>query len=269
MREMPKAVKRDSRLYRADLLETKMRHLVCKIIHKASLLCGAGVLVVACSVGEPGQIHDPNEAANRKMHEFNKRFDRNFVGPIAGAYGKAVPGGADSALSNLSEHVAVPGEIVNSLLQLNFEEAILNTIRFSFNTVFGLGGLYDFATVAGVEDVDTDFGETLYVLGFPEGEYVELPGFGPSTERAAYGMVVDFFLDPLGRVLPKGSSKFTVPLYFVDKVGDRHNYAETVDSILYDSEDSYAIQRSIYLQNRRYKLEGGVSIDDLEDPYAD
>ncbi|MCP5072546.1 MAG: VacJ family lipoprotein [Rhodobacteraceae bacterium] len=246
-----------------------MLNSVCILLRRTAILGWVGVLVAACSVGKPGQVHDPNEAANRKMHAFNKRLDKNFVGPIAGAYGKAVPGSADSAISNLAEHIAVPGEIVNSLLQLNFEEAVLNTIRFSFNTVFGLGGLYDFATAAGVEDVDTDFGETLYVLGFPEGEYVELPGFGPSTERAAYGMVVDFFLDPLGKVLPKGSGKVTVPLYFVDKVGDRHQYADTVDGILYESEDSYAIQRSIYLQNRRFKLGGGVNLDDLEDPYAD
>ncbi len=214
-------------------------------------------------------MHDPNESTNRKVHNFNKGLDKHLVSPVARAYGTVVPPSADSAISNLAEHIAIPGEVANSLLQLNIEAAVVNTIRFAVNTVFGLGGLYDFATAAGMEDIETDFGETLYVLGFPEGQYVELPAFGPSTERAAYGLVVDFFLDPLNSVLPKGSSKVTIPLYVVDKVGDRHQYADVINGILYDSEDSYITQRTIYLQNRRFKLNRGVNLEDLEDPYAE
>ena len=37
-------------------------------------------------------------------------------------------------------------------------------------------------------------------------------------------------------------------------MGDRGNYSDTIDSILYESADSYAQSRLIYLQNRRFEL---------------
>ena len=237
----------------------------------ASLLL-AFVILVGCTSGQPTQpIHDPQENANRKVHRFNKALDKNLFSPVATGYGAVVPIRADKAISNFAEHVSIPGEVVNSLLQFDIQSVVINTIRFTVNSVFGLGGLYDFASEAGVPDVETDFGETLYVLGFPEGEYVELPAFGASTERAAWGLTVDFFLDPLNFILPSSAAKYKTPLFIVDKLGDRHQYADVINGILYESEDSYTTQRTIYLQNRRFKLGGRqtISDDNLEDPYAD
>ncbi len=227
-------------------------------------------LVTACTAAPPSQgIYDPDEAANRKVHNFNKALDRNLVAPVARGYGKTVPLRADRAISNLASHLAIPGEVVNSALQLNFKDVTINTIRFATNTVFGLGGLFDFATAAGMkQDVDTDFGKTLAVYGVPEGRYLEVPIYGPRTERETYGIVVDFFLDPVGNLLPSSARKVTFPLYVVDKVGDRNEYDDAINGILYESEDSYATARSIYLQNRRFSIGGTVDLDNLEDPYA-
>lgn len=225
----------------------------------------------ACSQPPPGQdIWDPEEPANRRVHAFNKSLDRHLLAPVAKGYGAVVPGGVDRSVSNLANHLSIPGEIVNSTIQLDFEAVTINTIRFLTNTVFGLGGLFDFATAAGMEeDVDTDFGETLFKYGFPEGQYLEVPLFGPRTERETYGLVVDFFIDPVGTVLPSGARKVTVPLYIADKVGDRNEFDDVISGILYGSEDSYVTARSLYLQNRRFKLQGSaVDVDDLEDPYA-
>lgn len=236
------------------------------------LLPFAAVLALsACSSPPAGvAIHDPDEAQNRKVHAFNKAVDKNLVAPIARGYGATVPLQADRAISNVASNLAIPGEIVNSTLQLNFEDVITNTIRFVTNTVFGLGGLVDAATLLGMEeDVDTDFGETLYVYGFPEGRYLEVPFYGPRTERETYGIVVDFFIDPVGNVLPSSARKVTFPLYIVDKIGDRHEYDDVINGILYESEDSYSTARSLYLQNRRFQLGGQVDLNDLEDPYAD
>jgi len=59
-------------------------------------------------------------------------------------------------------------------------------------------------------------------------------------------------------------------------LGDRSRYSDTVDSILYESADSYAQARLLYLQNRRFELgqTGGAENDDAfldpyEDPYAE
>ena len=227
-------------------------------------------LVTACTAAPPSQsLYGPGEAAKPKGHNFNKAVDRNLGATVARGYGKTVPLGADRAISNLASHLAIPGEVVNSALQLNFKDVTINTIRFATNTVFGLGGLFDFATAAGMtQDVDTDFGKTLAVYGVPEGRYLEVPIYGPRTERETYGIVVDFFLDPVGNLLPSSARKVTFPLYVVDKVGDRNEYDDAINGILYESEDSYATARSIYLQNRRFSIGGTVDLDNLEDPYA-
>jgi phospholipid-binding lipoprotein MlaA len=52
----------------------------------------------------------------------------------------------------------------------------------------------------------------------------------------------------------------------LSRVGDRYTYSDFVDSILYESADSYAQSRLFYLQNRRFDL-GETSDDDAFDPY--
>jgi len=248
----------------------KMKRMLLSVVTRTAQLALVGMIIAACSVTTPGIANDPDERANRKVHRFNKALDKNLVEPVAKVYGAVVPPSADSNISNFAANLAIPGEILNSTLQLNFEDVATNTIRFAVNTIFGIGGLFDAATALGMEeDVQTDFGETLYVYGFPEGRYLELPVYGPKTERATYGLVVDFFIDPINHLLPRGSQKITFPAYVVDKVGDRNQYSDVINGILYDSEDSYSTARTIYLQNRRFKLHGGINLDELEDPYAD
>ena len=50
-------------------------------------------------------------------------------------------------------------------------------------------------------------------------------------------------------------------------LSDRGRYAETIDSVLYESADSYAQARLIYLQNRRFELGDEGSGDEI-DPFA-
>ena len=49
-------------------------------------------------------------------------------------------------------------------------------------------------------------------------------------------------------------------------VGDRGRYAATVDSVLYDSADSYSTARGFYLQNRRFELGDGDAAEEI-DPF--
>ncbi|MEJ6709070.1 MAG: VacJ family lipoprotein [Amylibacter sp.] len=242
-------------------------------IYSFRALISVAALAVLAACSPPSSktaIHDPDEAENRKVHNFNKALDKHLVAPIARGYGKTVPFEADRAISNVAANLAIPGEIVNSLLQFNLEDVATNTIRFATNTIFGLGGIFDAATAFGMEeDVETDFGETLAVYGFPEGRYLEVPVYGPRTERETYGLVVDFFLDPVGNFLPSEARQVTFPLYVVDKVGDRNEYDDAINGILYDSEDSYVAARSLYLQNRRFNIGSSAdNLEDLEDPYA-
>ncbi|KNG94705.1 hypothetical protein ATO11_04755 [Pseudaestuariivita atlantica] len=219
--------------------------------------------------GAPGEFNDPYEAANRKRHEFNKRIDRTLVRPVARRVSKGDGDGtAGRVVSNFASNLSMPQAVVNHVLQGDLNNATRMTARFLLNSTFGFGGLADIATEAGLPEEDTDFGATLHAWGVGEGAYLELPVFGPSTERDAAGMVVDLFTDPLGSVLTARQANIARAARIAGKVADRGRFGDTLDSILYDSADSYAQARLIYLLNRRDEL-GVEAEDDFIDPYED
>ena len=230
-------------------------------------------VMAACSTPGPGEvsdtgIFDPAEENNRSVHAFNKTFDRVLFRPTARGFTTIVPDPVEVALLNFAANLSEPGDTVNYLLQGRFPEAGRSAGRFAINTIFGLGGFFDGATELGIAPTDTDFGETLHVWGVPEGAYVELPFFGPSTERDAVGVLADFFTNPLSLTLqlPLDNPGFYVSV--VERTIDRGRFSDTVDSILYESADSYAQARLIYLQNRRFQL-GGIDAEGFIDPYLD
>ncbi|MFW2541132.1 VacJ family lipoprotein [Primorskyibacter sp. 2E107] len=223
------------------------------------------MMVAACSVpgpgGAPEGIHDPHEATNRKIHAFNQRLDKNSVNGAGAAYVRSVPEGVRRNISNFADTFATPGYVVNQVLQGRPGRATTNTVRFVINATLGFGGLADVAADLGLEEDDTDFGETLYVWGAPEGAYQELPILGPSTERDSAGRVVDLFTNPLSYTIPAPEKYSGTVATYLDKLGQRATYSDTYDSLMYESADSYAQLRLIYLQNRRYELGGDAGED--------
>jgi phospholipid-binding lipoprotein MlaA len=239
----------------------------------ALALCLAAGLA-ACGPAPVAQgISDPLERQNRAMHEVNKALDRNAVRPVAEAYGDAVPAPGRRAISNIGSNVALPSHIVNNLLQGDPAGASTNLLRFAVNTTIGIGGIFDPATALGAPRVDADFGETLHRWGVGEGNYVELPVIGPSTERDLAGMLVDVFLNPVRFLLPDLEANWATGFQITAGIGNRDRFSDTIDSVLYDSADSYAQTRLLYLQNRRFELgQGGLAedfVDPYEDPYAE
>ncbi|WP_243695838.1 MlaA family lipoprotein [Rhodovulum marinum] len=229
-------------------------------------------VLAGCAAPIPGGVSDPYEVQNRGVHDFNVALDRALVRPAATSYGRVVPDPVRTAFSNFSANLSLPGKVLNSLLQLRPGDAAQNTTRFFVNTTIGLGGLLDPATPMGAPEIDTDFGETLHVWGVAEGNYVELPFLGPSTGRDTLGAVVDLAINPLGH-LPRADQRETATgLRVLSGLGARYDRSELIDSILYDSADSYAQTRQTYLQNRRFQLGRGATpdyFDPYEDPYAD
>ncbi len=214
----------------------------------------------------PGDVFDPFEENNRQTHELNRALDKALVRPVGVGYTKIVPDDLEDSIGNFAANLGTPGTVVNNLLQGDLEGAFTNTMRFVFNTTLGFGGLFDVASDFQIEEVKADFGQTLYVWGVPEGAYIELPVLGPSTERAAVGRAVDLFTNPLSYVLPSPEKYIGTGAGVASKVGDRGRYAETVDSVLYNSADSYSQARGIYLQNRRFELGDGDAAEEI-DPF--
>lgn len=233
----------------------------------------AVILLAGCAAQDPGAtvtrdgISDPFEERNRNVHEFNKAVDRAVLRPLSRGYTQTVPEDLRLVANNFASNLSTPGLVVNNLLQGNFKGALTNTYRFAINSTIGFAGLVDVGDITGVAEVDTDFGETLHVWGAKEGHYVELPFRGPSTQRDAVGHVVDLFTNPLSSVLSGTQNDIRIGAQVLDVIADRGRFGDTIDSVLYDSADSYAQSRLIYLQNRRFTL-GRSGAATYDDPYA-
>ncbi|MEM9852899.1 MAG: VacJ family lipoprotein [Pseudomonadota bacterium] len=221
-------------------------------------LAGCFALLAAlmgCAAPPPkAEVNDPFETQNRRIHEFNKSLDKNIVRPLSFAYGENVNESFRILASNFSSNLGLPGTILNNTLQGDLGAAAANSGRFILNTTIGIGGLADPAGEFGLREQGSDFGETLHVWGVGEGVYIESPIFGPSTTRDTVGRVVDFVIDPLNSVIKAPESYYTTGTKVASGLGTRYRFANTVDSILYESADSYAQSRLIYLQNRRFDL---------------
>lgn len=231
----------------------------------------AMLLLAGCAATPPGETFwDPNEAVNRKTHAFNVEIDQALFGSLGDK--ASLPEPVIRAVSNFSNNLGLPGKVLNSVLQGRAEPAAENTLRFLVNSIMGVGGLFDPAgNEFGLPEHDTDFGETLYVWGVNEGAYMELPVIGPSTERDAFGKLVDAFIDPMGFVMTPRQKTIARVARVGKKLGDRLRFGSSVNSVLHDSADSYAQSRLIYLQNRRYDLGQSTdadAFDPYEDPYA-
>lgn len=244
------------------------------------MLLMAAAALSACAKQSPeaqaaGQVFDPYEDTNRAIHSFNRGVDRYAFRPASKGYVAVVPPDIVQAFNNFAVNISMPGQAVNLLLQGKPKESGIALSRFVINSVLGVAGLGDPSSDLNIPYVDTDFGETLHVWGVNEGAYVELPFYGPSTARDSVGVVVDFFTNPITFARQNPADNIGVYAEIVRRMGDRGTYSDTIDSILYQSADSYAQARLIYLQNRRFQLGGdqseyeGVYGDPYEDPYDD
>ncbi len=215
----------------------------------------------------PDGVYDPYERQNRKVHAFNRGLDRAIVRPAAIGYSTILPDEIEDSVGHFAKNLGQPSVVVNSVLQGDFRGAGISTVRFLTNSVLGIGGLFDVATDFDVPQHDTDFGETLYVWGVGEGAYLELPVLGPSTQRNTAGKVVDLFTNPLSYTLESPEAYYGTIAGVASGLGTRGRFSDTVDSILYESADSYAQARLIYLQNRRFELGDGEAATEI-DPFA-
>ncbi|MCV2889622.1 VacJ family lipoprotein [Ruegeria sp. XHP0148] len=234
-------------------------------------------VLTACASSNPtpeggGQVYDPYENTNRAIHSFNRGVDRVFFRPAAKGYVTVIPRPMVNSFNMFAENLSLPGQTVDYLLQGKPKEAGTTLFRFVVNSTVGFAGLADPASDFQIPRADTDFGETLHVWGFAEGPYLELPLYGPSTTRDAIGVFVNLFTNPIDFAPTRPINNLGLYAEIVRRLGDRGLYSDTVDSILYDSSDSYAQLRLIYLQNRRFELatdDEDAYLGLYSDPYSD
>lgn len=222
----------------------------------------------ACAGGPaPSDPADPYEALNRDVLDFNLRADRAVIRPVAVFYRDNVGNWTRTRIRNFVNNIQEPAIAINHLLQGKPVAAGTAGMRFVINTVGGVAGFFDLAPVGGPPRDGTDFGETLYVWGLPEGPYLMVPITGPSNPRDLVGTVVDGFLNPLAYLIPTGAN---IGRAVVSGVDLRAENIETIDELQAGSIDFYARLRSLARQRRdadlgRTSAEGG-KVDVLDDP---
>lgn len=148
---------------------------------------------------EPGERdpRDPLEPLNRVIFAFNTLMDETLLRPFIGFY-RVMPPCLKNRITGVMDTVETPISMVNCLLQGKIHDFLAHSARLVFNTVFGLGGLFDVAGALKIKPKRQDFGKTLQTMAFmPPGPFLIIPLLGPSSLRDAVGQSVDCAVLPV------------------------------------------------------------------------
>lgn len=211
-------------------------------------------------IGDPYDARDPFESINRGVFAFNNGLDRFALRPLAKTYDVIVPNPAKQGVNNFFGNLYDVTSAFNSMLQWHWNGAFRNTGRVLINSTLGIGGIFDVATPLGVERRRTDFGQTLATWGLPEGPYLMLPLFGPSTIRSGAGTLVDTFAFSVTPYVEDETIRYA--LWATEFVHLRSMLLET-DQLL--SGDRYIFVRDAYLQSRDAFVNDGKIVDDFSE----
>ena len=212
----------------------------------------AVVLVSGCAA-TPSKV-DPLEPMNRALYQVHDVLDTNIVKPVAEGYVSVVPQFMRTGFANVFNNIDDLFSAVNGLLQGKLDKAGNDLGRVMINTMFGLGGIIDGAADLDIERGNEDFGQTFAVWGFPQGPYLFIPLFGPTTFRDGAGVIVRIALGPVGYVpnVPVRNS-----IYGVGYVDLRSQALESGSLVDTAALDRYIFIRNAYLQRRRYLIYDG------------
>ena len=206
-------------------------------------------------------VKDCFEPLNRATFAFNQSLDKAILKPIAKSYRNLptpIKNGTSNVLNNLSNLITIP----NNVLQGDLKLAIINTGRLVVNSTIGILGIVDVADNMGFPKYEKeDYGQTLGAWGVGPGCYLVLPILGPSTIRDTAGSFVNVMGgDPWYNASVDGNNEFLDEGIFLTSkmlggVEFRANNIDSLDNLEKNSMDFYASLKSLYLQDRKLKIE--------------
>jgi phospholipid-binding lipoprotein MlaA len=220
---------------------------------RAPLALAAGALLAGCATA-PSDPRDPFEPFNRAMFTFNDTVDRAALKPVATAYKDTVPGFVQTGVNNFFGNLSDAWSGANNLMQGKGQDGMNDLMRFAFNSTFGIVGILDIASEAGLQKHNEDFGQTLGVWGVPSGPYLMLPLLGPSTVRDTVALPADWVADPWSHKDPVNWRNVGIGVRAVDQratVLDASNLLEEA------ALDRYQFIRDGYLQRRESRVYDG------------
>jgi phospholipid-binding lipoprotein MlaA len=131
-------------------------------------------------------------------------------------------------------------------------------------------GLFNPAEKVGLKPHKEDVGQTLGAYGVNTGCYFVLPILGPTTVRDSFGMLADSFIDPFAHVTLRehellGASGKALDYYTIKgttAIDFRADNDTNFESLEKNSLDLYSSLKSIYLQDRKNKINNSNSDQD-------
>lgn len=217
-------------------------------IRHAALAVAAVAALSGCATVQTPTKGDPLEGFNRSMYKFNDTLDVYALKPVAKGYQKVVPQPVRDSVTNFFSNIGDVYVAANNIVQLRIADGVGDIMRVVINTLFGVGGLFDVATIAKLPKHTADFGVTMGRYGMPSGPYLVLPLLGPSTLRDAAGLGVDYLGNPLTYIRPDALSW---AFYGVNLVNTRANLLGAGDVLEAAALDKYSFVRNAYLQRRQ------------------
>lgn len=219
-------------------------------------------LVVSMTVGcatknVSGDVHvdeDSFESYNRAVFKFNNGFDKYILRPVAEGYRDVTNEFMRERVSSVLSNIKEPIYMGNHLLQGDLKQTGISLARLGVNTTLGLLGMFDVAEGWGLKKKTSGFDATLAKWCVPDGPFVMLPFLGPSTPRAATGLVADSVMNPVYWATYNDANvkdKIAYSYMAVNAVSLREANLELLDELERGSVDFYATMRSAYMQNRK------------------
>ena len=220
-----------------------------------------GELEISSKQNNSQEVKDCFENVNRGIFAFNQGLDKVLLKPLSKGYRKLpqpVRSGTSNVLSNLGNVVTIP----NNILQGQVKDASINSLRLIINSTLGIAGIFDVASYYGLEKTDKeDYGQTLGTWGVSEGCYFVLPVLGPTTVRDSIGTLANISGGNAwyNVTVANDTQYFNEADYYLSQalsgIDFRAKNLESFDSLEKTSIDLYASIRSLYLQDRKRKIE--------------
>jgi phospholipid-binding lipoprotein MlaA len=222
--------------------------------------CAAVALLGGCALGPTRE--DPFEPMNRVSYEVHQVIDGHIVKPIAQAYLDYTPRLVQQGIHNFFGNIDDFFSAINGMLQGKGEKAGNDLGRVITNTGFGLLGLIDIASEAGIPKGEEDFGQTFGYWGIPQGPYLFIPVFGPTTVRDGSGWVIRAYTTPVGYIPDVPTRNI---LWSIGLLDLRASALGTEKLVEQAALDPYTFIRRSYLQRRRYLVYDGHPPPEKED----
>jgi phospholipid-binding lipoprotein MlaA len=222
----------------------------------SSIACLAlAALASGCATVQTTSRDDPFEPWNRAMYDVHQVIDGNFIRPAVQAYVDVTPKPIQRGISNFFGNLDDVVSVWNDFLQGKLDKAGNDMGRVMINSFFGLGGIIDIASDAGIEKGNEDFGQTFGYWGIPQGPYLFIPLLGPSTVRDGSGLIVRAYASPLSYVIVDVPTRNI--LYGIGYVDARAQALQGESLVESAALDRYTFIRRAYLQRREYLVRDG------------